>query len=307
MSISSEMPMIHAQDVPSLGWRTASDQEQLYKQRVAILGVGGAGGGVAESVAREGMSVTLADPDSFDITNLNRQNGSYLDNVGRNKAETVAELIRRIRGIDADVRVFDEGVTLENMDDVLKDATLILDAIDISRPDLSIALARKARALALPVFMGIEIGMGCSITCFDPSEQFWTAEHYYGIGNDEIVTSDTEIPIDQMLVHMPSYSPPGMLEAFANGELPSTPGVSPGVQILAGTMTTMLNRWALDRQNTYPQFVYPNLYVLDPIDGMFVLHADERLGHLTQSLGAMGTNMQSSGFSLPADYATMKA
>ena len=43
-------PEIREQDVASLGWRTAEQQACLYDQRVAICGVGGAGGAVAAKI-----------------------------------------------------------------------------------------------------------------------------------------------------------------------------------------------------------------------------------------------------------------
>jgi molybdopterin/thiamine biosynthesis adenylyltransferase len=235
LSSSLEIPRIYAQDQASLGWWTAEDQELFYKQRVAILGTGGAGGGVAESLVRVGMQVTLADPDEFGETNLNRQNGSYRDTLGVNKAEAIAKQLQRIRP-DADTRVFTEGITPENMDEVLKDATIVLDAIDIAHGALSIMVARRARKLGLPVFMGIEIGYGCSVTCFDPNETEMTAEHYYGVSNNQEITAETDISLSQIIVHMPSYSPRGMFEAFSADELPGTPGISPGVLILGGVM-----------------------------------------------------------------------
>jgi hypothetical protein len=109
----------------------------------------------------------------------------------------------------------------------------------------------------------------------------------------------------QMLVHMPSYTPPKMLEAFASGKLPSTPGVASGVHILTGTMLTMINRWVLDRQHTKPEFVYPYFHVFDPIDGMKTVHADDRVDNLMRSIDQIGSNLQSSGFSLPDEYVTM--
>jgi molybdopterin/thiamine biosynthesis adenylyltransferase len=301
LSSSLEIPRIYAQDQASLGWWTAEDQELFYKQRVAILGTGGAGGGVAESLVRVGMQVTLADPDEFGETNLNRQNGSYRDTLGVNKAEAIAKQLQRIRP-DADTRVFTEGITPENMDEVLKDATIVLDAIDIAHGALSIMVARRARKLGLPVFMGIEIGYGCSVTCFDPNETEMTAEHYYGVSNNQEITAETDISLSQIIVHMPSYSPRGMFEAFSADELPGTPGISPGVLILGGVMTTMINRWVLGRQQTNPSFVYPDMYVLDPIDGIKVVHASAREEQLTEAFNRIGDNPQSSGFSLPSSY-----
>ena len=300
-------PEILEQDIASLGWRTVDDQLLIYGQRLAVLGVGGAGGGVAESAAREGMEVTVADPDSFDVTNLNRQTGSYRDTVDINKAASIGRLISRIRGEDSGVRVYETGMTHGNIDEILEDATLVLDAIDIARPDLSITLARKARAAGLPVFMGIEIGLGATVTCFAPdAPEEATVEAFFGIEPDEEVDQDTVIPLERILVHMPSYTPDGMLEAFMDGRLPSTPGVHPGVLLLSGSMMTAIDRWVIGSTDTYPQFVYPNIYVIDPIDGMMVVHADEREEHLMTSLENIGSPAVGSGFSTPDEYSVMR-
>jgi molybdopterin/thiamine biosynthesis adenylyltransferase len=305
MKTNNIKPIIYGQDTPSLGWRTAEDQEKLYQQHLIVLGAGGAGGGVAEAAARDGMSVTVADPDVFDTTNLNRQTGAYVDTVGKNKAATIAALMKRIRPDSDRFHVYEEGITIDNMAEVLQLGTLVLDAIDISRPDLSIAVSRHARSLRIPVFMGIEIGMGAAITCFDPDESEYTVEHFYGIEPDTEVTKETDIPLMNTLIHMPSYTPPGMLESFMNGELPSTPGISAGVQILSGAMLTTIERYVLGYKAQQPKFVYPNMYVFDPVDGMFTVHAEDRGAHLSASIEVIGSNMQSSGFSLPADYDTM--
>jgi uncharacterized membrane protein len=129
-----------------------------------------------------------------------------------------------------------------------------------------------------------------------------TAEHYYGVSNDQEITAETDISLSQIIVHMPSYSPRGMFEAFSADELPGTPGISPGVLILGGIMTTMINRWVLGRQQTNPSFVYPDMYVLDPIDGIKVVHASAREEQLTEAFNRIGDNPQSSGFSLPSSY-----
>ena len=294
-------------DVPSLGWRTAENQERLYRQRLAVIGAGGAGGGVAESAAREGISLTIADPDNFDTTNLNRQTGAYADTLGQNKAFAIAALAKKIRSEPYDLRVFEKGLTHENIDEVLADATLVLDAIDISRPDLSVELAREARKRGLPLFFGIEIGLGCMLTCFAPgAEERDTLEHYFGLGIDENIGLDTSVPASKLITHMPSYTPRGLLEAFQSGQLPSTPGIHPGVLTHTGAMMTVIERWIFEDKTSYPQFVYPYMYAIDPIDGLMVVHADDREEHLSASLKLIGKNRISSGFSLPEDYTVAK-
>lgn len=289
------MNAIFNQDVASLGWWTAEDQQKLYDQRLVVVGTGGAGAGVAIAAAREGMQLTLVDPDTFDVTNINRQHACDYSTIGQNKASAVAELIGRIRK-DTDTHVFTDGLSADNVDQILAGATLVVDAIDIAHADLSVLLAQKSRALGLPVFTGIEVGMGCTVTCFDPDDKKWCAENYY--------RSDS-LDIDSLLVHIPSYTPVGMIDAFFAGELRSTPAVAAGVNILSGVMMTLINRWVFNRQHASPEFVYPYLYVFDPCDGLYSIHARKRAGHLAESWKYAGRKLMSSGFSLPSEYETI--
>ena len=298
MSLRPEIASVREFDVASLGWKTVADQNLLYEQTILIAGCGGAGGGVAESAVRNGMSVVLADPDEFDRTNINRQVGSSEDMVGVNKAVALAEHLSRIRS-DVNIEVYDEGITLDTLGSVLDGVTLVLDAIDISRPDLSVELARRARLGMLPVFMGIEIGLGSNVTCFDPAENYWTVERYFGVADGEPLDS---IGIESVLTHMPTYTPNGMLDSFMAGELHSTPGVDEGVRRLSSDMTTIINRWIFGDRQLYPQFIYPYIYVSDPIDGMMVVHAEDKAAHLADSIQNMGAREISGGHSIRGSY-----
>lgn len=298
MSVVESSILVSERDVASLGWRTASDQGVLRDQRLVVAGCGGAGGGVAESAVRNGINIVLADPDEFDKTNLNRQVGSFEDVVGVNKAVALANHLGKIRP-DVDIEVYDEGITFENLDRVLSGASLVLDAIDISRPDLSVELAKRSRLRGLPVFMGIEIGLGSNVTCFDPADDYWTVERYFGL---EDGGSIEDIGLDRILTHMPTYTEDGMLEAFMRGELHSTPGVDEGVRRLSSDMMISINRWVFGDRELFPQFIYPYIYVSDPIDGMIVVHANDREAHLRQSMGQIGTRDIWSGFSASGTY-----
>ena len=83
----------------SLGWLGDTKQEQHNKQEkvknvvIGIAGTGGIGGQLAQRLVRIGVrNLKLADPDTFDISNMNRQMGADLQHIGKNKAEVVAEM-----------------------------------------------------------------------------------------------------------------------------------------------------------------------------------------------------------------------
>ena len=73
------------------------DQRRLLESRVIVVGLGGLGGGVAETLARLGIgTLHLVDGDTFDDGNLNRQVLCNETNLGQNKADAAVEQIRRI-------------------------------------------------------------------------------------------------------------------------------------------------------------------------------------------------------------------
>ena len=77
--------------------------DKLHECTVAVFGVGGVGGYVAEALARSGVgSFVLVDNDVVSLTNLNRQIIALHSTVGRPKVEVMAE---RIRDINPDAKV----------------------------------------------------------------------------------------------------------------------------------------------------------------------------------------------------------
>lgn len=73
----------------SLCWLGDKDDEQKQRQEVlaGVAGCGGIGGALAVRLARLGVRhIKVADPDTFDWTNINRQMGATQDTVGQNKA-----------------------------------------------------------------------------------------------------------------------------------------------------------------------------------------------------------------------------
>ncbi|MCH5272526.1 MAG: tRNA threonylcarbamoyladenosine dehydratase [Lachnospiraceae bacterium] len=71
--------------------------ENLFEKHVALFGVGGVGGYVAEALGRCGIGhFTLVDNDTVSETNINRQIVATYDTIGRRKTEVMAERLRAI-------------------------------------------------------------------------------------------------------------------------------------------------------------------------------------------------------------------
>lgn len=111
----------------------------LAKVKVAVVGLGGVGGYVAESLARSGVgALTLIDHDLVSITNLNRQIIALDSTLGRAKVEVMAERIREINPeCEVDARqAFYEKDRHSHL--IPTDVDFIADAIDtvVSKVDL---------------------------------------------------------------------------------------------------------------------------------------------------------------------------
>ena len=77
--------------------------DKLKNAHVAVFGVGGVGGYVAEALARSGVGMlTLVDHDTISLSNINRQILATEDTVGKDKVTVAAQ---RVLAINPQIRV----------------------------------------------------------------------------------------------------------------------------------------------------------------------------------------------------------
>ena len=123
--------------------------EKLKNSRVAVFGIGGVGGYVAEALARSGVgALDLIDKDDVSITNINRQIVALHSTVGRAKTEVMRE---RIADINPNCRVTEHKIFYlpENADDLdLSAYDFVVDAIDTVTAKLELAV--RTRVLDVP-------------------------------------------------------------------------------------------------------------------------------------------------------------
>ena len=78
-----------------------SSMEKLYAAKVAVFGVGGVGGYVAEALARSGIGhLLLVDNDTVSVTNINRQIIALHSTIGKSKVQVMKE---RCQDINPDI------------------------------------------------------------------------------------------------------------------------------------------------------------------------------------------------------------
>ncbi len=114
----------------NLGWITSREQEILKFATVGIAGCGGMGGLLAATLLRAGIGhIKIADPEIFDVSNLNRQFGATKKSIGKLKALETARMLREIAD-DNHLYVFPEGVEERTVKKFRDDCDVICDEIE---------------------------------------------------------------------------------------------------------------------------------------------------------------------------------
>lgn len=152
----------------NIGWVTREEQARLRHKRVAIAGLGGVGGLHLLTLCRLGISkFHLADFDTFDLANFNRQAGAAISTLGQNKLDV---MIRQARDInpELDVTGFEKGVTDDNLEAFLEGVDLYIDGLDFfafeARQNVFAVCAKKA----IPAVTAAPLGMGTAVLNFLP-------------------------------------------------------------------------------------------------------------------------------------------
>ena len=166
----------------------------LRTKKVAVVGCGGLGGHIIEQLARLGIgNITAIDGDVFDVSNLNRQLLSHVNNIGMPKAMAAEERVRQVNP-DINIIAVKEFITNENADEILSEHDVICDALD------SIG-ARKivrnaADRLGIPMVFGAIAGWYGQVSTLFPGDKLF----------DMIYDTDENKGIEQELGN-PSFTP----------------------------------------------------------------------------------------------------
>lgn len=105
--------------------------ERLQKKKILVVGLGGVGSYLVESLVRSGISnLTIVDPDVVDITNINRQLIALHSTIGKKKVDVVSS---RIKDINPNCQVEKQDIFLnrENQNLILeREYDFIIDCCD---------------------------------------------------------------------------------------------------------------------------------------------------------------------------------
>lgn len=227
----------------NVGWVTEAEQRVLRSKRVAIAGLGGVGGAHLLTLARLGIGrFSIADFDSFDLANFNRQAGATTASLGRAKTEVLAEQVRLINP-EADLRAFDEGVTPHNIDDFLEGVDCYVDGLDFfAFAAREMTFAACAR-LGIPAVTAAPIGMGTAVLNFVPGHM--TFEQYFRVAgcNDAEKAARFLVGLTPAMLHRNYLVDPTRVDLRA-GRGPST---AMACQLCAGAAATEALKMLLGR------------------------------------------------------------
>lgn len=148
--------------------------EKLGKSRVAVFGVGGVGGYVAEALVRSAIgAIDLIDNDTVSLSNLNRQIIALHSTVGKYKVDVAKERFLDINPgckINA-IRCFFTGETSSQFDFLSYD--YIVDCIDTVSGKIQIVM--QAKQAGVPVICSMGAGNKMNPALFEVADIYQTS------------------------------------------------------------------------------------------------------------------------------------
>lgn len=170
----------------NIGWVTEAEQQTLRNARVAIAGMGGVGGIHLLTLARLGVGkFNIADFDTFDLVNFNRQAGASMRTLGQQKVSVMAGQAQDINP-ELDIRVFPQGVNEGNLDDFLDGVDLYVDGLDYFVFGAREAMYQACERLRIPAVIAAPLGIGTAVVNILPGQMsFEDFFQFEGVSDEE--------------------------------------------------------------------------------------------------------------------------
>lgn len=171
----------------NIGILRPEEQALLARSTVAIPGLGGVGGLHCLSLARTGLGgFHLADPDTYELVNCNRQFGATVPHMGESKQTVMSDEIRRINPY-ATITAFPGGLTETNMDAFLAGVDVVVDSLDFFAWNIRRLLFNTARRRGIPVVTAAPLGFTSAVLVFTPDSMSF--DDYFAV-NDSLDTRE---------------------------------------------------------------------------------------------------------------------
>ncbi|WP_428912438.1 ThiF family adenylyltransferase [Niallia sp. Krafla_26] len=238
--------MIKEQFIRNLGIMSEEEIQKLHETTIAIAGCGCIGGFSAELLTRMGIGkLVLADPDVFDVSNINRQCAATHLTVGQKKVEALKNHLRSINP-DLEVVSYMDGVSEQNIDSFVDGAHYVIDAIDYFAFPEAVALHRAARKKNLFVTTAVALGFGTSVLTFSPSGV--KLEEYIGISEDVSIEElkGQTFPPSGYSQYLPDYATEEKITEWLTNQ--TIPTISVGQALGPGVLVSQMVLHLLGRK-----------------------------------------------------------
>lgn len=220
----------------------SSDVQAALRECVVYAAGTGLASNVVELACRTGFTrFILADGDSVELSNLNRQAFSHAQ-IGENKAEATAALLRRIQP-DVMVEVLPQMLDEASCLVPLARADVVLNSLDFDQPALFV-LNRAAQQANKPVLQPVNLGWGGALLVF--SAESPSLEEFIGCASDTTYRQDIFPQFIERVLHgLPSGVPPYLRALARQFQLehtvwPSLPQLGVAAQVTAALVVRAL-------------------------------------------------------------------
>ncbi len=164
-------------------------QDIIRKTPIAVAGVGGVGSNELMVAIRNGFTkFTIADPDTIETKNAQRQAHSYTSTVGRKKVEVMAEMLLDVYPY-SEIKIFDTKINETNIDKFLEGIKITFDAIDFYAIQDRRTLINTSLKKEIPAISSGPVGIGAAYSIFHPTGPNF--DEYFGV--------DKNTPYNKML------------------------------------------------------------------------------------------------------------
>ncbi|MEP3165021.1 MAG: molybdopterin-synthase adenylyltransferase MoeB [Marinobacter sp.] len=168
-------------------------QSSLKSARVLVVGAGGLGCPVALYLGAGGIGhLTLADDDSVEVANLQRQIAFEQSDLGESKAERLADRVRRINP-EVSVTALTERLEGDELERQVDSVSLVVDCTDNFNTRFS--LNRACVAARVPLVSGAAIRGEGQLSVYDVRDDSSPCYHclYPEQGNEDLTCSEAGV------------------------------------------------------------------------------------------------------------------
>ena len=166
----------------NIGLVNHNEQNIIKDIKVALPGMGGVGGANLITLVRLGFEkFNIADFDSFELKNINRQYGAAIYSLEKEKTEIMKEEALKINP-KCQIKVYNKGIDKENLDDFLEKVDFSIDCLDAFEVETRRDFINKSIEKRIPLISAGPIGYSSAYLIFQPGGMNF--DQYFGVKKD---------------------------------------------------------------------------------------------------------------------------